>query len=67
MAEDHDIPHQVGLMNGGTDAMTMMQTREGVPVDTVGIPRRYSHSPVEVFSPKDLENLIEILRTPSRG
>jgi len=60
-AEVNGIPHQVGIMSGGTDAMEMMQTRGGIPSATIGIPRRYSHSPVEVFSPKDLENLTKIL------
>ena len=62
-AEAHGIPHQVGIMSGGTDAMAMMQTRGGVPAATIGIPRRYSHSPVEVFAPSDLEKLIKILTT----
>jgi endoglucanase len=60
-AEAHGIPHQVGIMSGGTDTMTLMQTRGGIPSATIGIPRRYSHSPVEVFAPSDLENLIKIL------
>jgi len=60
-AEAHGIPHQVGIMSGGTDAMEIMQTRGGIPSATIGIPRRYSHSPVEVFSLKDLENLTKIL------
>jgi endoglucanase len=60
-AEAHDIPHQVGIMSGGTDTMTLMQTRGGIPSATIGIPRRYSHSPVEVFAPSDLENLTKIL------
>jgi endoglucanase len=60
-AEDHDIPHQIGIMSGSTDTMSMMQTRGGIPSATIGIPRRYSHSPVEVFSPQDLDNLIKIL------
>jgi len=60
-AEKTGIPHQVGVMSGGTDAMTMMQTRGGIPSATIGIPRRYSHSPIEVFDPRDAENLISIL------
>ncbi len=61
-AKKHKIPYQLGLMSGGTDAMALMQTRGGVPSATIGIPRRYSHSPVEVFAPSDLENLVEILK-----
>jgi len=60
-AEAHSIPHQVGIMRGGTDSMEMMQTRSGVPAATIGIPRRYSHSPVEVFADSDLENLVKIV------
>ena len=60
-AEVHGIPHQVGIMSGGTDAMSLMQTRGGIPSCTIGIPRRYSHSPVEVFAPSDLENLVKIV------
>ena len=66
-AEDHNIPHQVGIMSGGTDAMEMMQTRGGIPSATIGIPRRYSHSPVEVFSTIDLKNLIKILTEAIQG
>jgi len=61
IAEKRSIPHQVGIMSGGTDAMAMMQTCGGVPSATIGIPRRYSHSPIEVFHPDDLKNLTEIL------
>jgi len=66
-AEAHDIPHQVGLMNGSTDAMTIMQTRGGIPAATIGIPRLYSHSPVEVFSLNDLEKLTKILKFAIEG
>ena len=44
-----------------TDAKAMAQTRGGVPAATIGLPRRYSHSPVEVFALRDLENLVKIL------
>ncbi len=67
IAEDHGIPHQVGIMRGGTDTMSMMQTRGGIPSATIGIPRRYSHSPVEVFSPQDLDNLIKIVTIAISG
>jgi endoglucanase len=48
---------------GGTDASAMAQTREGIPAITVGIPRRYSHSPVETFSLDDMAGLIRILES----
>ena len=60
-AEAEGIPYQSGVMHGGTDAFTSMQTRGGIPSITLGIPRRYSHSPVEVFDLKDLTNLVRIL------
>jgi len=60
-AESGEIPYQTGFMHGGTDAKAMAQTRGGVPAATIGLPRRYSHSPVEVFALRDLENLVKIL------
>jgi len=60
-AEDEGIPYQSSFQLGGTDASAMAQTRGGLPAITVGVPRRYSHSPVEVFDLKDLENLVRIM------
>ncbi len=60
-AEAEGIPYQMSYQLGGTDALAMAQTRGGVPAITVGVPRRYSHSPVELFDLKDMENLVEIL------
>jgi endoglucanase len=39
----------------------MAQTRGGIPAITVGVPRRYSHSPVELFDLKDMKDLAGIL------
>jgi endoglucanase len=60
-AEAGKIAYQTGFIYGGTDARAMAQTRSGVPAATIGLPRRYSHSPVEVFDVRDLENLVRIL------
>lgn len=60
-AEVDGIPYQSAFMHGGTDAKVMAQTRAGIPVATIGLPRRYSHSPVEVFALSDLENMVKIL------
>jgi endoglucanase len=66
-AEAEGEPYQSSIMLGGTDAKTMAQTRGGIPATTVGIPRRYSHSPVETFSLGDMAGLVRILATALRG
>jgi endoglucanase len=53
--------YQSSFQLGGTDAKAMAQTRGGVPATTVGVPRRYSHSPVETFSLEDMAGLVKIL------
>ena len=55
------IPYQSAFMHGGTDAKATAQTRGGIPSSTIGLPRRYSHSPVEAFDQKDLEGIVGIL------
>jgi len=60
-AEKHKLPYQRGIMYGGTDASAMQQTKSGISTVPFSIPRRYSHSPVELLSLKDLYNLTEIL------
>lgn len=66
-AEGKGVPYQMGVMHGGTDAMAIMQTKAGIPAITLGIPRRYSHSPVEVFDLNDLNNLVKLLVTAIKG
>ena len=60
-AEKHGLPIQPGIMHGGTDSSAMQQTKSGIPSVPFSIPRRYSHSPVELLSLDDLYNLTEIL------
>ena len=67
VAEENGIPYQTGLMHGGTDASAMQQTRAGIAACTIGVPRRYSHSPVEVLSLEDLHNLTEIMTRAIEG
>jgi len=66
-AERNGIPYQMGVMHGGTDAMAIMQTKGGIPAITLGLPRRYSHSPVEVFDLNDLSNIVKILVAAIKG
>jgi endoglucanase len=60
-AEAKGLPIQTGFMHGGTDASALQQTEQGVPAVAFSIPRRYSHSPVEVLSLDDLRNLVDTL------
>ncbi|MHA2393302.1 MAG: M42 family metallopeptidase [Promethearchaeota archaeon] len=66
-AKDSGTPFQSGLVYGGNDAHAMQQTGQGLHACTLAIPRRYSHSPVEVFSLKDLYNGIKILTKAITG
>ena len=61
VADENKVPYQTGIMYGGTDASAMQQTMSGLHAMAFSIPRRYSHSPVEVLSMDDLSNLIKIL------
>lgn len=44
-----------------TDADKIMFSGEGVPVSLVSLPLRYMHSPVEMASIKDIDQIIELL------
>ncbi len=66
-ARSHGLPIQRGVMHGGTDASAMSQTGGGVPSVAFSIPRRYSHSPVEVFSLLDLYHHAQILELAVQG
>ena len=57
-AKGEGIPIQTGFMHGGTDASAMAKSKGGIPTVAFGIPRKYSHSPVELFNMKDLEGLV---------
>ena len=66
-AEEAGIPYQSGLVHGGNDAHAIQQTKSGIPACTIAVPRRYSHSPVELFSWDDLDNLIKVLTKAIAG
>ncbi|MCF7875736.1 M42 family metallopeptidase [Candidatus Bipolaricaulota bacterium] len=63
VAEEKEISYQVtGAPGGtGTDANAIQVTRGGVATGLVSIPNRYMHSPCEVVSLKDLENIVELI------
>jgi endoglucanase len=63
-SKKHGFPFQLGIMRGGTDASAIQQIKSGIPAVAFSIPRRYSHSPVELLS---LEDLFYLSETLTRG
>ena len=62
-AKQLKIPYQISAQPRatGTDANAMQLSRGGVATAIVSIPNRYMHTPVEVISLKDLDNIIKLL------
>lgn len=62
-AKRKGIPYQLTTFTGGnTDASAMHLVAEGIPSCAVTIPRRYSHSPVELLDINDAAWALELLR-----
>ena len=58
------VPYQPVIFTGGnTDATAMQQVRSGIPAGAVTIPRRYSHSPVELMNMEDAMGALRLLET----
>ncbi|NWF64466.1 MAG: M42 family peptidase [Chloroflexi bacterium] len=58
----HGIPYQFRQPGGGgTDAGAIQQARSGVPVVSVSVPHRYTHSPVSVSRVDDWKNTLNLL------
>jgi putative aminopeptidase FrvX len=56
------IPYQFRQPGGGgTDAGAIQQTRAGVPVVSVSVPHRYTHSPISVSRVADWKNTLNLL------
>jgi putative aminopeptidase FrvX len=61
-ADQLDIPYQLLVMSGATsDVAAVHLEREGVLAGAITIPRRYSHSPVEVADLNDFEKGLRLL------
>lgn len=62
-AERERIPYQLAthILRGSTDAAAIHLVREGIPSATVGVPRRYSYSPVEMVDLLDVERAVRLL------
>ena len=62
VAEKHSIPLQHNVFLGGLgDTSYLAVLREGVPCVDMAFPARYTHSPIEVGSRVDMEQLIQLL------
>ncbi len=62
-AKREEIAYQMaGAPSGtGTDANVIQITKQGVAAGLVGVPNRYMHTPVEVISLEDLDNVSKLL------
>jgi len=57
----HRIPHQKDIFRTWTDASTIHTSGKGIPCGGLYIPRRYSHSPLELVKWSDVEKTAELI------
>lgn len=63
-AEAGNIPCQVRQPGGGgTDAGAIQRTRAGVPVVSVSVPHRYTHSPASIARVDDWKHTLALLQS----
>ncbi len=62
-AKTAKVPYQIDVDEGqtGTDADPISGRRTGIPVNVIGVPCRYMHTPTEVIHLGDLENAAKLL------
>ena len=60
-AVKNKIPHQKDIFRTWTDASTIHRSGRGIPCGGLYIPRRYSHSPMELVKWSDVERTAELL------
>jgi endoglucanase len=56
-----ELQHEAMSATSGTDTDVIFWTRGGIPSALVSLPNRYMHSPVELVSLKDLEQIPQLL------
>jgi putative aminopeptidase FrvX len=62
IAEAEGIPYQIRQPGGGgTDAGAIQRTRAGIPVVSVSVPHRYTHSPISVSRIEDWKHTLQLL------
>jgi endoglucanase len=60
-AEKNGIPYQEDVAKTWTDAATIHTSGRGIPCGGIYIPRRYSHSPMELVKWSDVEGTADLL------
>ena len=62
-AREENIPYQIdpNPRESGTDAWAIQVARGGVATGVIGLPLRYMHTPVEVLSTRDLDQVVALL------
>jgi putative aminopeptidase FrvX len=60
-AKKISLQHEAMSSTSGTDTDAIFWTRGGIPSALISLPNRYMHSPVEVVSLKDLEQIPQLL------
>src|SRR5207247_10116618 len=55
------LQHEAISSTSGTDTDVIFWTRGGIPSALISLPNRYMHSPVEVVSLKDLDQIPQLL------
>jgi putative aminopeptidase FrvX len=55
------LQHEAASNTTGTDTDVIFWTRGGIPSALISLPNRYMHSPVELVSLKDLEQIPELM------
>ncbi len=62
-AKEAQIPFQTEVMTGhtGTNGWHFQISREGIPTAVVSLPLKYMHSPIEVVSLEDIEQVARLL------
>jgi len=58
------IPHQFRQPGGGgTNAGTIQKSRMGIPVVSVSVPHRYTHSPISISRVDDWKNTLNLMHS----
>lgn len=55
------LQHEAMSNSSGTDTDVIFWTRGGIPSGLISLPNRYMHSPVELVSLKDLEQISQLM------